>query len=62
MKEGVEKGLKEGIERGLKKGVEKGKGEEKNQIALNCLNEGMPIDVIIKLTGLTKQQIEKLKK
>jgi len=49
-------------EEGLKEGVEKGKEEEKNKIALNCLNEGMPIDVIIKLTGLTKQQIEKLKK
>ncbi|MBP7496215.1 MAG: PD-(D/E)XK nuclease family transposase [Bacteroidales bacterium] len=62
LKEGKEKGLKEGVEKGLKEGVEKGKEEEKNQIALNCLNEGMSIDVIKKLTGLTKQQIEKLKK
>ncbi|MBP7496942.1 MAG: PD-(D/E)XK nuclease family transposase [Bacteroidales bacterium] len=49
-----EEGKIEGKEEGLKEGVDK--------IALNCLKEGLPLDVIIKLTGLTKQQIEKLKK
>lgn len=48
-----EEGMAEGIEKGIEKGIK--------QIAINALELGMSISEIIKLTGLTKQQIEKLK-
>ena len=42
---------------GMKDGEEKGKKE----IAKNMLKENMPIEVISKLTGLSQEEIEKLK-
>ena len=41
-------------ERGVEKGVEK--------TARNLLKEGCEIELIIKVTGLSKEQIEKLRK
>jgi predicted transposase/invertase (TIGR01784 family) len=43
----------EGLEKGLEKGIEK--------VAIEMLNEDEPIEKIIKFTGLTKEQIGKLK-
>ncbi len=40
---------------------EEGKSEEKEGIARNLLNNNVDIDIIVKSTGLTKEQIEKLK-
>ncbi len=40
---------------------EKGQQQEKIEIAKNALNMNLPIDAIITLTGLSKQQIEALK-
>jgi len=41
-------------------GEEKGKRKEKIEIAKKCLKEGLSIDVISKITGLSKEEIEKL--
>ncbi len=63
--EGVEKGREEGVEIGIDKGREEGLKEGENQksleIAKNCLKEGLSIETISKLTGLTLEQIESLK-
>ena len=48
-----DEGMTEGIEKGIEKGIE--------QIAKKALKLDKPISEIIELTGLTKQQIEKLK-
>ena len=40
--------------------VRRGHREEKQEIALNMLKEGMTIDVIAKVTGLTPEQIRTL--
>ena len=42
------------------KGIEQGAKEEKNSIAKNLLNIGMPIKDIVKATGLSKKQITML--
>ena len=42
-------------------GKEKGKREEKIEIAKKSLKEGLSIDVISKITGLSKEEIKKLK-
>ncbi len=54
---GYDKGLKDGISRGL----EQGKIEEKKKIAKNLLKQNMLIVQIEEITGLTKEEIEKLK-
>ncbi|WP_158800074.1 hypothetical protein [Pedobacter sp. L105] len=44
-------------EEGIEKGVEKGKYEEKKNTAIKLKEMGMPIDRIIKITGLTAKEI-----
>ncbi len=43
-----------------KNGEEKGKLDEKIEIAKNLLKEGMDIDKISRVVGLSKDEIEKL--
>ncbi len=40
---------------------DEGIAERNNEIAINMLKKNMPIDVIMKYTSLTKNDIEKLK-
>ena len=42
------------------KGIDDGAEKEKLQIAQNMLKENISIDIIIKVTGLTKEEIEKI--
>jgi predicted transposase/invertase (TIGR01784 family) len=44
----------------FKKGEIKGKAEGKMEIAKNLLHAGVDIDVIIKSTGLSNEEIQKL--
>mgnify|MGYP001254971748 CR=1 FL=1 len=52
----AEKLREEGLKEGLEKGLEKGKLE----VARNAIKEGMELDLIAKLTGLPKKEIEKI--
>ena len=55
-------GLKAGMKERNGKAEEKnGRIEEKTEIAKKMLKEGMPIEQIVKITKLTKEEIEKLK-
>ena len=58
-------GIAEGMEKGMKEGLEKGRVEGMNQrsldIARNMLADGVDINLIMKYSGLTQEQIEKLK-
>ncbi|MBR5971208.1 MAG: hypothetical protein IK017_00970 [Paludibacteraceae bacterium] len=49
---GVEQGIKQGVEQGIKQGVE--------QVAKELKQNNIPIDIIMKTTHLTQDQIEKL--
>jgi predicted transposase/invertase (TIGR01784 family) len=51
----------EGEERGIKKGIEKGKKQEKLNIAKNLLLAKIDIETIIKSTGLSVDEIKKIK-
>ncbi|BDD07163.1 Rpn family recombination-promoting nuclease/putative transposase [Aureibacter tunicatorum] len=51
----------EGKEEGLQEGLEKGKKEEKILIAKTALAQGLSIEIIQKLTGLSAEDIEQLK-
>ena len=61
IKEGREEGIKEGREEGIKEGLEKGIKEEQNKIAKKMIEAQMPIEKIIEITGLSKDEIEKIK-
>jgi predicted transposase/invertase (TIGR01784 family) len=55
-----EKGRKEGMKNGRKEGMENGRKEEKIQTAKNMKNDGLDIEIIMKYTGLSRKDIEKL--
>ncbi|WP_102345827.1 Rpn family recombination-promoting nuclease/putative transposase [Bacillus sp. Marseille-P3661] len=55
------KGKEEGIIEGIKEGKQKGKLEEKQEIALKMLEEGLNIALIAKITKLSEVEIEKLR-
>ena len=59
--EGKQEGLAEGMELGMKKGMEKGKNERSLEIAKTMLADGVDINLIMKYSGLTQEQIDKLK-
>ena len=44
------------------KGIEKGRQEERKLIAKTLLKEGAEIALVVKATGLSKEEVEKLKK
>ena len=52
------KGLEQGIEQGIIKGVK----NEKIEIARKMLSKNVDIDSIVEFTGLTKKEIEEIKK
>ncbi|MCT4604497.1 MAG: Rpn family recombination-promoting nuclease/putative transposase [Marinisporobacter sp.] len=56
-----EKGMQKGIQRGMQEGLKKGQLQERRGIAKKLLLMGMDIPTIIKATGLTNQDIEKIK-
>ena len=59
--EGMEKGMEKGMELGMEKGMEKGMNQKALDIARNMLADGVDINLIMKYSGLTQEQIEKLK-
>ena len=49
-----------GVDDGIEEGKTKGAREKQIEIAKSMLKENMNIEIIIKITGLTKEEIEKL--
>lgn len=58
--EGREEGLAAGREEGLKAGITKGSAEERLKIAKALKTEGMTTEVIVRVTGLTEEEIAAL--
>ena len=58
LKKGREQGIKEGEGKGLKKGIKK----QKEETARKMLELGMDIETIIKITDLSKEEIQKIEK
>jgi len=53
-----EKGIKAGIEVGIERGIEKGIERGVRITAGKLLKEGMSIDLVSRVTGLTPEQIK----
>jgi predicted transposase/invertase (TIGR01784 family) len=58
---GIERGIEQGMERGMERGVEQGKIEEARNIARNLIMLGMEDEFIKKATGLSGDEIRRLK-
>lgn len=54
--------IKQGLEEGIKEGIKQGIEQEKIKTIKNMLAENMPVEVVSKVTGLTKEEIEKINK
>lgn len=61
IKKGKEQGIKEGKEQGIKEGKEQGLKESKIEIAKNLLRINLPLEQISAATGLSIDEIKKLK-
>ncbi len=58
--EGINIGISQGIKQGINQGINQGMKKEKILIAKSMLQENMNLELIHKITGLTKEEIEKL--
>jgi predicted transposase/invertase (TIGR01784 family) len=58
---GLEQGIEKGIEKGLKKGLKQGSEKEKIAIARNLLAEGLEVQFIAQVTGLSETAVLELK-
>lgn len=56
-----EHALVDGYEEGMKKGMEKGSLNKQKEIVINMLNKKIDIKTISELTGLSKEEVEKLR-
>ena len=61
IKNSVDTAKREGIAEGMEKGMELGMNQKALDIATNMLADGIDINLIMKYSGLTQEQIEKLK-
>ena len=57
---GLKQGIEQGIEQGLKKGIEQGAKDKEIEIAKKSLQQGLDVKTIQMITGLQKNEIEKL--
>ena len=61
IKNSVDTAKREGIAEGMDKGMDLGMNQKALDIARNMLADGVDIILIMKYSGLTQEQIEKLK-
>ena len=60
LEEGMEVGFDKGVEKGIEIGIEQGIEQESMRMARKMKAEGIAIDLIIKCSNLTREQIVKL--
>ena len=60
--EGIEQGMKKGLEQGREKGREEGMEKGMALVASNMLKNKMNMDLVAQMTGLSEEEILKLKK
>ena len=58
---GLEEGLAKGRAEGLVKGREEGREERNLEVAINLLQLGTPCEIVAKATGLSVENVTKLK-
>ena len=57
----IEYAKETGLEEGLAKGREEGREERNLEVAINLLQLGTPCEIVAKATGLSLEEVAKLK-
>ena len=57
---GYKRGVEEGIELGIEKGIPQGSHLHAIEVAQKMISDGLPIDMVMKYSGLSKEEIEAL--
>ena len=60
LQQGLEQGLQQGIEQGIQKGVEQGALNAKREMAKGLRDDGVPLQIIMKRSGLSEEEIKSL--
>ncbi|WP_270170444.1 Rpn family recombination-promoting nuclease/putative transposase [Paenibacillus sp. SYP-B4298] len=58
----IEKGIAQGLEQGKEQGIEQGRARGLEQAAINMLKEGLDLQLVAKVTGLSEHRIKVLKR
>ena len=61
IEQGIEQGIEKGIKQGIKQGIEQGSNNKAIEIAKNLLTKNIDIKIISESTGLSIDEIKKLK-
>ena len=62
IREGRQEGIQEGWRAGIQEGWQAGIQEGRQMIILNMLRDDIPMDVIVRLTGVSEEKIEAIRK
>jgi len=60
--EGLNRGMEKGIEKGIKEGIEQGALVKQNELVSKMMKKNIDIDIIMDITGLTREELLDLKK
>ena len=58
--QGLERGIAQGMERGIAQGMERGAENTRRETALSMLKEGLPTDMVARITNLSMEEIKTL--
>ena len=58
---GLEEGLAKGLAKGREEGREEGRKERNLEVAINFLQLGTPCEIVAKATGLSLEEVTKIK-
>ena len=58
--QGMERGIAQGMERGIAQGMERGAENTRRETALSMLKEGLPTDMVARITNLSMEEIKTL--
>lgn len=59
--DGINKGREQGVKEGLKKGLEQGRKQEQIELVKKLLNRHEPIEEIMDLLDISREEIERIK-
>jgi len=62
MREGLQEGIQKGLQKGLQEGLQEGISKGIKKVALSMLKLNVDINIIQATTGLSLEELEKLKK
>ncbi|NMM74480.1 hypothetical protein BSF37_22040 [Serratia marcescens] len=61
IEKGIEQGIQKGIQLGEQRGIEKGRNEGKLEVARTMLANGLERDAVMKMTGLTAEDLAQIR-